>query len=230
MPLDLDSRQVGDVMVIRCRGRIVAGNECQSLQTQVKQVIPEVRAVILHLGEVQFVDSSGLGTLVRLHSTAKAGGGAVKLCALSPMARQLLQFTNLHKLFEVYESETEAVSAFYRSSSSTTGEPAQSSIQILCVDSSLDVLAYLRELLRGAGYRALTSTNLPDAQLLLKAARTNLVIVGPSFSTVHSGNIPALGKHANGIPLLVLDSEFSCREAGDAGRWLLESVRSRLGA
>jgi anti-anti-sigma factor len=223
MPLDLESRQVGDVVVIRCRGRLVAGNECQSLQSEVKQVILEVRAVILDLSEVQFVDSSGLGTLVRLHSTAQVAGGAIKLCALSPMARQLLQFTNLHRLFEVHSSETEAVSAYYRSSP-PRGDLAHGDIQILCVDSSQDVLVYLRELLRGAGYRALTSSNLPDAQLLLRAAKTSLVIVGPSFWQAAG----TFRKGADSVPLLILDSEFSSREAGEAGRWLLDSVQSRL--
>jgi anti-sigma B factor antagonist len=228
MPLELDSRQVGDVIVVRCRGRIIEGSESQSLHTHLRDVLSEQQTVVLHLAEVQFVDSSGLGALVRLHATAKAGGSVLKLCSLSPMVRQVLQFTNLNKLFEIYESESEAVSAFYRSSSAGQELP-HNAIRILCVDSSPDVLAYLREFLRGAGYRTFTSSNLPDAQLLLKAARTHLVIVGPNLPPAHHDPIAKVcGRSDTAVPLLILGSGFSSQEAGAAGELLLQSIRSRL--
>jgi anti-sigma B factor antagonist len=215
--------------MVRCRGRIVEG-ESQSLHTHLRDVLSEGQTVVLHLGEVQFVDSSGLGALVRLHATAKAGGSVLKLCSPSPMVRQVLRFTNLHKLFEIYESESEAVSAFYRSPS-VGQELPQSAIRILCVDSSPDVLAYLREFLRGAGYRTFTSSNLPDAQLLLKAARTHLVIVGPNLPPAHHDPIAKVcGRSDATVPLLILESGFSGQEAGAAGELLLQSIRSRLQA
>src|SRR5271165_7043763 len=59
--LSLDTREVGRVTIVRCNGRIVAGTECDSLRAHVAWLLRDRRAIVLHLGEVGFVDSSGLG-------------------------------------------------------------------------------------------------------------------------------------------------------------------------
>ena len=75
MPLSLDTREVGRVTIVRCNGRIVAGSDSESLRAHVDWLLRDRRAIVLHLGEVGFIDSSGLGTMVRaLTSTRRAHG------------------------------------------------------------------------------------------------------------------------------------------------------------
>src|SRR5271167_3652132 len=82
MQLLVQSRPVGDVMVVQCNGRIVAGPEVQSLQYQMERAMREHRDIVLQLEQVQFVDSSGIGALVRLASSAKTNDRNISLCAL----------------------------------------------------------------------------------------------------------------------------------------------------
>ncbi len=115
------------------------------------------RIVVLHLGEVAFIDSSGFGMLVRLLTSTRRASGDLKLCNVPADVYKVLKMTNLITLFEAHESEEDAVSAFYRRST-ISERVAVTGPSILCVDQSADVLAYLRELLRSAGYRVLTNS------------------------------------------------------------------------
>ena len=83
MSLELSRRLVGDVTVITCTGRIVLGKESESLQACLDETLPMNTHVLLHLAGVEFVDSGGLGLLVRYLTRAQNAGGAPKLCALS---------------------------------------------------------------------------------------------------------------------------------------------------
>ena len=75
MRLSLETREVGRVTIVRCKGRIVAGGENEALHAHVAHLLRDRRAIVLHLGEVVFIDSSGLGTMVRsLTSTRQARG------------------------------------------------------------------------------------------------------------------------------------------------------------
>ena len=80
MPLSLNTRAVGDVTIVRCIGRIVAGGETESLREHITGLRQDRSAFVLHLGEVAFIDSSGLGTLVRLLTSTRRGRGDLKLC------------------------------------------------------------------------------------------------------------------------------------------------------
>src|ERR1700687_2468810 len=113
MPLSMNTRPVGDVMIVQCNGRIVAGAEVFSLQAHLGDILPSHGDVVLQLDQVDFVDSSGLGALVRLVSTARAKGGDIKLCGVHPRLRKTLEMTSLLTMFEVYDSEAEAIIAAY---------------------------------------------------------------------------------------------------------------------
>jgi anti-sigma B factor antagonist len=226
--LHAETRRIGEVVLVTCRGRMVGGPESESLRDQIKSLLPESRDIILHLGEVTFIDSSGLGMLVRLLASARAARGDIKLCNVPQGIGHTLRITNLHTLFDIHESEVAAISAFYKRATSSTQVTA-SEVRILCVDKSTDVLAYLRELLLRAGYNPLTNNNFHDSLILLNAARPKLVILGPNPPSEHrSETWEKFRKAAMCLPLVELENDFSSREAGQAGTQLLGTVRTLL--
>src|ERR1700736_2218878 len=113
MRLSLDTRQVGRVTIVRCNGRIVAGNESESLRAHVTWLLRDRRAIVLHLGDVGFIDSSGLGTMVRSLTSTRQARGDMKLCNVPEHVRKVLELSHLTNLFEAHESEEKAVAAFY---------------------------------------------------------------------------------------------------------------------
>jgi len=228
MPLRLDSRPVGDVMVVQCIGRIVAGAELQSLQYLLEKIWSRHHEAVLQLEKVEFVDSSGLGALVRLLSAARANGCDLKLCALPPQVRKTLELTNLLSLFKTYDSEAEAIVAAYLGAHSSKDNSGEKQINILCVYDSADVRALLGEVLCRAGYRAVTTGNVNDAKILLKATKAKLVVLGANLQSVHgTPTSKALAEIDPAASLIVLDSGFAAQDPGEAATKLLEIIRSQ---
>jgi len=226
MPLRLDSRPVGDVMVVQCDGRIVAGADVHSLQLHLRKVLPQYHDVVLQLERVEFVDSSGLGALVRLVSTARMNGGDLRLCALQQPVRRILEMTKLLTLFETYDSEADAIVAAYlgsRYSQDTSGEL----LRVLCVYDSIDVRTLLGEVLNRAGYKAVTTGDIHDAQILLKATKAKLVVLGANLQSVYGvAAKKAMEEIDPAVWLLVLDEDFAAQNPGDAATKLLETIRN----
>jgi len=228
MLLALDTRQVGRVTIVRCQGRIVAGKESESLRSHISSLLQDRRAIVLHLGEVGFVDSSGLGTMVRAHATTRQARGDLKLCNVPDHLRKVLEMTRLTSVFDLHESEENALAAFYRPVSSTE-VAASRGPNILCLDSNIDVLAYLREFLRRAGYEVQTTDRISDATLLMKVTRIDLLLVGPD-KVVSTASPQAFQNACAKIPVVELGSDFSTRHAGEAGEALLSMIEQRLNA
>jgi anti-sigma B factor antagonist len=226
MPLLLNARGVGKVTVVRCSGRIVAGSEIEALRSHISGMMRERKHFVLHLGEVAFIDSSGLGTIVRLLTSTRKSHGDLKLCNVPQAIENLLKMTNLNRLFETHASEESAISAFYRRGP-VPEEARAFGPPVLCVDQSNDVLAYLRELLGRQGHQILTSSSLPDALILLRAAHPVLLVLGPSL-TASPATRHAFETACAQLPIVELGSEFSILEAGEAASRLLESVQAHL--
>ena len=113
MQLKISVRQLNDgIVVVDCAGRIVFGEETAELRDQVKALITAGSRIILNLAQVTYIDSGGLGTLVALYTTARNARGAVKLARLTQRVGDLLQVTKLLTVFEVFNSEEEAVQSF----------------------------------------------------------------------------------------------------------------------
>jgi anti-sigma B factor antagonist len=113
MQLKLTKRTVDGILVVGCNGRIVFGEESMLLRDEIKKSIAEgMKRIVLNLQEINYIDSGGLGTLVALHTTAHNAGGAIKLANLTKRVGDLLQVTKLLTVFEVYNSEYEALEAF----------------------------------------------------------------------------------------------------------------------
>ncbi len=224
MPLRLESRPVGDVVVVHCNGRIVAGPEVQSLQAQMEKVMRDHREVVLQLEQVGFIDSGGLGALVRLVTSARRDGGSVRLCGVPGPVRKTLEMTNLISLFEVHDSEADAILAAYLGSHSSDSSDTQ--LRVLCVFDSADVRALLGEVLCRAGYKAVTAGNVNDAQILLKATKANFVVLGANMETVHGTSTKKVFEAiAPSVTVLVLDEGFAAQEPGEAASKLLEKLR-----
>jgi anti-sigma B factor antagonist len=227
LSLSLDTREVGRVTIVRCTGRIVSGNASDSLRTHVTWLLRDRRLIVLDLGEIGFIDSSGLGTMVRALATTRQARGDLKLCRVPESVRKVLEMTHLTTMFDTHESEEKAVAAFYRPGV-TAETPAPVGRSILCLDSNADVLAYLRELLRRAGYDVQTSGRISDAMILMRVTRFDLVLAGPSMTA--SAKVPqSFREVCSRFPVIELDSEFSTRDAGEAAAQLLETIGSRLG-
>jgi CheY-like chemotaxis protein len=102
---------------------------------------------------------------------------------------------------------------------------------VLCVDPSADVLAYFREVMRQAGYAAITADNAADAVKLLRAAQPRLVAIGavsPGDGDAHA--LDTLYKLAHARGLIELPEGFSTQDAGAAGRDLVDRVKAKLSA
>ena len=112
MQLSLNTRTVDGILVVDCHGRIVFGEESAMLRDTIRKLIAENKRIVMNLSGVNYIDSGGLGTLVSLYTTAHNSGGSIKLCNLTQRVGDLLQVTKLVTIFEVYDSEDQAIESF----------------------------------------------------------------------------------------------------------------------
>ena len=113
MALKMTSREVDGVTVVALDGRIVLGEESNALREKIKSMVAEGRKkIVLNMDGVTFIDSAGLGTLVAAHHSAKAQGASLRLCHLGTKFQEVLQITKLMTIFDVYNTEAEAVASF----------------------------------------------------------------------------------------------------------------------
>ena len=227
MQLTLKKEDQDGVVLIRCRGRVVVGEEIRALQREVEEApMLQGRNVVLDLAEVSFIDSAGVGTLVRLLGVLRAYGGNLKLCRLSPFVAKVLEVTNLQGVLASYASEREAVQE------SRKARPPKESFEsgrtrIVCTDDSHDLLAYLKALLARSGYDVLTTRRPSEALTLVKVTSPHLVICGPAMQA-NQTVIDGLRTGAPTAQFLLLPADFSTADAGHAGIKLLEQVRAMI--
>jgi anti-anti-sigma factor len=232
MRLTLQTQVIKDVVVIRCKGRIVLGDEASDLQAELDTQTELSKKVVLNLAETHYLDSFGLGTLVRMHSTLRARGGELKLCEPHASVLRVLEMTKLLAVFAPYQSEKDAIEAFSGGRRSDRTPVAPSTTKILCVDTSPDLLAYLSTLLKRAGYEVFTSRYLGEAITLMNVIKPNVVICGAGLAELTTG-AAALEKFRQGglgIQVLHLPADFSASDAGHAGVDLLNRLQSLLTA
>ena len=114
MTVRMTNSEVDGVSVVTLDGRIVLGEESDSLREKLKSLIAEgKKKIVLNMANIKYIDSAGLGTLVAAHLSAKTQGGAsVRLCHLGRRVRQVMQVTKLLTVFDVYDTEAAAVTSF----------------------------------------------------------------------------------------------------------------------
>ena len=113
MSVKLTTRQVGDVTVIDVAGRITLGEGSSTLRDAMRDLVSKgQKKILLNLGDVSYIDSSGIGELVSGFTTVTNGGGGLKLLNLNKRVKDLLQITKLYTVFDVHEDEAGAIRSF----------------------------------------------------------------------------------------------------------------------
>ena len=113
MALSIASREVDGVTVLDLSGRITLGEGSVQLRESVRDLISKgSKSVLLNMGEVNYIDSSGLGELVSAYTTARNQGAAVKLLSLTHKVKDVLQLTKLYTVFDIYDDEASAIASF----------------------------------------------------------------------------------------------------------------------
>ena len=111
--LKMTDREVDGTSVVTLDGRIVLGEESKSLREKLKGLLAEGnKQIVLNMDNITYIDSTGLGTLVAAHVSAKTQGASLKLCNLGGKFQELLQLTKLVTVFEVCNTEAAAVASF----------------------------------------------------------------------------------------------------------------------
>jgi anti-sigma B factor antagonist len=111
--LNINERQAGDVTVLDMSGKITIGEGSVALRTAIRRLLEEgKKRILLNLAGVSYIDSSGIGELVSSYTAINKEGGQLKLLNLTQKLQDLLTITKLLTVFDVYESEAEAVNSY----------------------------------------------------------------------------------------------------------------------
>jgi anti-sigma B factor antagonist len=111
--IKLSTRQVGDVSVVDVAGRITLGEGSSALRDLLREMVGKnEKKILLNLGDVSYIDSSGIGELVSGFTTVTNQGGQLKLLNLTKRVKDLLQITKLYTVFDVHDDEAGAVRSF----------------------------------------------------------------------------------------------------------------------
>ncbi|PYX88617.1 MAG: anti-sigma factor antagonist [Acidobacteria bacterium] len=113
MTMKASTRQVDGVTVVDLSGRITLGEGSVVLRDTVRDLISKGdKRILLNLGDVTYIDSSGIGELVSAFTTVRNQGGELKLLKLTKKVHDLLQITKLYTVFDVKDDETQAIASF----------------------------------------------------------------------------------------------------------------------
>ena len=113
MSVKLSTRQVGDVTVIDAHGRITLGEGSSTFRDSLRDLSAKgSKKLLLNLGDVSYIDSSGIGEMVSGFTSVTNQGGQLKLLNLTKRLKDLLQITKLYTVFEVFDDEAAAVRSF----------------------------------------------------------------------------------------------------------------------
>jgi anti-sigma B factor antagonist len=113
MSMKVTTRQVDGVTILDLSGRITLGEGSVALRDTIRDLLTKgSRKILLNLGEISYIDSSGVGELVSAFTSVKNAGGELKLLHLTKKVEDLLQITKLYTVFDIHDDEAHAVSSF----------------------------------------------------------------------------------------------------------------------
>jgi anti-sigma B factor antagonist len=113
--MNITTKEIEGISVVALNGRIVLGEESTALREKVKSLLDAgKKRIVLDMSNVTYIDSAGLGILVAAHVSAKKQGAALHLSNLGSKFRHVLQLTRLLTVFNVFDTEAEAIKSFER--------------------------------------------------------------------------------------------------------------------
>lgn len=111
--MKIEKRKKGDVVILDLKGKILIGEGIDVLRDSINETISEQETkVLLNFAEVPYLDSTGLGEVVRSYTSIKKAGGVVKIVNLTNKVRDLLSVTKLITVFDTFENEDKAIDSF----------------------------------------------------------------------------------------------------------------------
>ncbi len=111
--MQIHEREVGTVTILDIHGKLTLGEGDELLRDKVNSLVHQGRKqILLNLAEVPYIDSAGLGEIVRTYTTVSRQGGSLKLLSLTKRIQDLLAITKLLTVFETFENEKDAVKSF----------------------------------------------------------------------------------------------------------------------
>jgi anti-sigma B factor antagonist len=111
--MKISTRQLDGVTILDMSGRITLGEGSVQLRDAVRELLGKGRKqILLNLGNVNYIDSSGIGELVSAFTATRNQGGELKLLSLTKKVHDLLQITKLYTVFDVFDDETQAIASF----------------------------------------------------------------------------------------------------------------------
>ena len=114
--MQIEQRAVGDVVVLDLKGRITMGEGDELLKDKVNSLVNQGhKKIVLNLADVPYIDSAGLGEIVRTYTTVSRQGGSLKLLSLTKRITDLLAITKLLTVFETHDNEADAIRSFQSS-------------------------------------------------------------------------------------------------------------------
>jgi anti-sigma B factor antagonist len=114
MAMTIHQRESDGIVILDLQGRLVMGSEVGDVRRRFELLAaPGETRVILNLAKVDFIDSTGLGTLVVGHSLMRDAGGAMKLLSVSKRTMELLVLSKLTTIFELFDDEQAAIDSFF---------------------------------------------------------------------------------------------------------------------
>ena len=113
MSMKIKTRHVNSITILDLSGRITLGEGSVTIRDEVRNVIATgSKKILLNLGDINYIDSSGIGELVSAFTTVKNSGGELKLLNLTKKVHDLLQITKLYTVFDIKDDEASAIAAF----------------------------------------------------------------------------------------------------------------------
>jgi anti-sigma B factor antagonist len=114
MNFEIHSREKEGIIILDLKGRLIVGEPSVRLRESINQEVAQAKnQIVLDLAEVDYIDSTGLGSMVICYTTLQKAGGTVKLLKLNKRNIELLLLTKLSTIFEIFADEQDAINSFF---------------------------------------------------------------------------------------------------------------------
>jgi anti-sigma B factor antagonist len=228
MPLELKSLVCGTVHVIECKGRIITGPEGESLLRALHQDwCRDLKQVVLHMGEVTRLDSTGLGLLVRSATHFRQRGGDLRLSDVPAPILEILELTRMDSILKIFPTLQDAILSFLHKS------PAAPCVQceagrVLLVEQSPDFCAFASALLTQHAYEVQVASLVRDAKVLLMIEQPDFILIGPGIpADAIAATRATFRSFAPAARILAIEPALRTQDAHHAGEALLQMLSSQ---